>query len=137
MATAADFETIEVPNIGAYGRMVPVHGQAAPVNVGALWSTTVYTVPAGRILSLDTALIGWRSGTAPTLLQIVYYDAGGALAGYVTRTVPAAVNVPEILSPHLWLPSGWTLVYANGGGDATTDMVWSFAGRLFDWTDFA
>ena len=137
MATAADFETIEVPNIGSYGRMVPVHNDAVLSNVGANWIAVGYTVPSGRVLALDWATLIHRSGTVPITLQILLYDAAGVRQGHILRTLAGFAADTTTMTNTVWIPSGWTLRFAIGGGDATTDVTWSYSGRLFDWTDFA
>jgi len=137
MGTAADFETIEVPNIGSYGRMVPYHKNQVLTNVGANWSVVGYTVPSGRVFALDWAMLIYRSGLAPSSLHILLYDSGGTRQAWPVRYTPSGPNDPGVISNTLWVASGWDIEFLIGGGDATTDVTWSLSGRLFDWTDFA
>lgn len=135
MATAADFETVEVPNIGSIGRMVPVHETNTVFNVGANWWAAVYTVPSGRILALDWAEFVATSGVIPTIFHIRVFNT--PTAGWPIRQAPAGVNQPTMITNTIWLPSGSYIQFQITGGDATTDLLWSISGRLFDWTDFA
>ena len=126
---------ILLPTLAGIGRMLPVHDTAAPTNVGANWSVDPYTVPEGRVLALDSAMVVCFSGLVPVVQNIDLLDSASVIQARLVRELPASVNSPTIVSTTVWVVEGWLLRFQIGGGDATTDMVWSFSGRLFDWMD--
>jgi len=133
---ASDFEAVLLHNLGAIGRMVPVSVEGNVVNVGATWQLDGYTVPAGRVLALDVALMFCYSGTLPSTSEITIRNAAGSRVGYLAREGNPVLNRPLHAASTPWLISGQRVRFRNTGGGATTDMGWSVLGRLFDWSDF-
>jgi len=131
---ASDFEAITVPNIGAIGRMAPVSESAEVLNAGTNWWSFVYTVPAERVLALDWATFVVTAGLLPAVLHIKLWNAPNP--GWPLRQAPAGLNQPATIHNTIWLPSTTIIHFQIEGGDATTGVLWSLSGRLFDWTDF-
>lgn len=126
---------ISLPTLAGIARMVPVHDEAQINNVGANWSAIGFTVPTGRVVALDWIQLVTRSGTVPFQHLIRLTDTAAVIQARLVRESPGTTNNPTFITNTIWLVEGWHLVFNIGGGDDTTDVMWSFSGRLFDWVD--
>lgn len=126
---------VSLPTLAGLASMLPVDDQAAPRNVGANWTLSAYTVPLGRVLAVDWAMLQSDGGLLPDRLEIRVLDTGAATSAFLRYETPSATQASVVVDNTVWLPEDFRLYFAIGGGDAATDIIWSFSGRLFDWAD--
>ena len=124
-----------IPTMAGIASMVPIRDDDTESNVGAGFGVNAFTVPAGRVLALDWALWQHLSGTAPSVLSITITGAGaGGTARIIHEATPALVTSVFVTNT-VWIEEAGVLRFHIEAGDATTDLFWAFAGRLFDWQD--
>ena len=124
-----------IPTLAGIARMVPIRDDAIVSDVGADWIVDAFTVPQGRVLALDWASLALLSGTAPSRIRITVIGTTAGGSAILVRQPPPAGDVPIFLTSTVWIEEDVIVRLQNEAGDGTTDMLWAFAGRLFDWQD--
>lgn len=124
-----------IPTLAGIARMVPVRDGNTEVNVGAQWEIEAFTVPAGRVLAIDWVMLQVFSGTAPDELRISLQPDGASGPVRLTSEKTPGIDQAVYVTNTVWLEEAGVLHLRATQGGATTDMMWAFSGRLFDWVD--